>query len=82
MELIVEQCVLSEEQKMRVLTNKAEPQDFNCYKKAVKTFSKNCYNLGKVVMTGLYFCRLTLQAEKRIILPGNSDNYSFMLGVT
>ncbi|XP_020618825.1 legumain-like [Orbicella faveolata] len=47
MELIVEHCVSSDDQKMRVLKTKAEPQDFDCYKKAVKTFSKNCYNLGK-----------------------------------
>lgn len=47
MELIVEQCVSSDEQKIRVLKSKAEPEDFDCYKKAVKAFSKNCYNLGK-----------------------------------
>lgn len=68
MELIVEQCVSSDEQKIRVLKSRAEPQDFDCYKKAVKTFSKNCYNLGKVMITVFYFCRLTLHAEKRIIL--------------
>lgn len=64
----MEHCVSSDDQKMRVLKTKAEPQDFDCYKKAVKTFSKNCYNLGKVMITVLYFCKLTLHAEKRIIL--------------
>lgn len=54
MELIVEQCVSSEEQKIRVLKSKADPEDFDCYKKAVKTFSKNCYNLGKVMISSLY----------------------------
>lgn len=47
MGLIVDQCVSSDEQKVRVLKTRAEPEDFDCYKKAVKTFSKNCYNLGK-----------------------------------
>ncbi|KAL9952689.1 hypothetical protein ACROYT_G039980 [Oculina patagonica] len=47
MELIVEEVVSSEEQKMRVLNSPADPQDFHCYEQAVKTFSKNCYNLGK-----------------------------------
>jgi len=47
MESIVEQCVYSDEQKIRVLKSKAEPRDFDCYKRAVNTFSKNCYNLGK-----------------------------------
>lgn len=60
MELIVKQCVTSDEQKIRVLKSKAEPEDFDCYKKAVKAFSKNCYNLGKVIITVSYFCRLTL----------------------
>lgn len=68
MELIVKQCVTSDEQKIRVLKSKAEPEDFDCYKKAVKAFSKNCYNLGKVIITVSYFCRLTLHAEKRTIL--------------
>lgn len=64
----MERCVSSDEQKIRVLKSKAEPEDFDCYKKAVKAFSKNCYNLGKVMITVLYFCRLTLHAEKRTIL--------------
>ena len=78
----MEQCVFSDEQKMRVLKSKAEPQDFDCYKRAVKTFSKNCYNLGKVMINVLHFCGLTFHVEKRIILPRNSDNYRFMLRVT
>ena len=82
MESIVEQCVYTDEQKIRVLKSKAEPQDFDCYKRAVKTFSKNCYNLGKVMITVLHFGRLTFYVEKRIILPRNSDNYRFMLKVT
>ena len=45
------QCVTSDEQQIRVLKSKAEPEDFDCYKKAVKAFSKNCYNLGKVMIT-------------------------------
>ncbi|KAJ7369835.1 hypothetical protein OS493_036057 [Desmophyllum pertusum] len=47
METIVEQCVSSDEQMIRVLKSSADPQDFNCYKQAVKAFSRNCYNLGK-----------------------------------
>ena len=60
MEMIVQDCVSSGEQMIRVLKSKAEPQDFDCYKKAVKTFSKNCYNLGKVMGIVLYLCRHTL----------------------
>lgn len=47
MESIVEQCTSSEEQKTRVLKTRADPEDFDCYKQAVKTFSKTCYNLGQ-----------------------------------
>ncbi|CAH3145308.1 unnamed protein product [Pocillopora meandrina] len=47
MESIVEQCTSSEEQKNRVLKTRADPEDFDCYKQAVKTFSKTCYNLGQ-----------------------------------
>ena len=51
MESIVEQCTSSEEQKTRVLKTRADPEDFDCYKQAVKTFSKTCYNLGQVMKT-------------------------------
>ena len=54
METIVEQCVSSDEQMIRVLKSSADPQDFNCYKQAVKAFSRNCYNLGKVMRTALF----------------------------
>lgn len=47
MKSIVEQCTSSEEQKTRVLKTRADPEDFDCYKQAVKTFSKTCYNLGQ-----------------------------------
>lgn len=43
----MEQCTSSEEQKTRVLKTRADPEDFDCYKQAVKTFSKTCYNLGQ-----------------------------------
>ena len=49
MENIVTQCVSSEEQKVRVLKTSADPEDFDCYKKAIRAFSKNCYNPGKVI---------------------------------
>ena len=68
MEMIVQDCVSSGEQMMRVLKSKAEPQDFDCYKQAVKTFSKNCYNLGKVMGIVLYLCRHTLHAKKHRIM--------------
>ena len=51
MESIVEQCTSSEEQKNRVLKTRADPEDFDCYKQAVKTLSKTCYNLGQVMKT-------------------------------
>ena len=51
MESIVEQCTSSEEQKTRVLKTRADPEDFDCYKQAVKTFSKTYYNLGQVMTT-------------------------------
>ena len=44
----MKQSVTSEEQNMRVLKNHAYPHDFDCYKKAVETFSETCYNLGQV----------------------------------
>jgi len=70
MEDIVLRCVYSDEQMTRVLKSKAEPQDFDCYKKAVKAFSKSCYNLGKVMVSVLYLCRLTLHTEKLLIIAG------------
>lgn len=48
MEQIVGQCVSSDDQKVRVLKSQADPKDFVCYKEAVETFSKTCYNLGQV----------------------------------
>ena len=54
MEQIVEQCVSSDDQKVRVLNSRADPQDFDCYTKAVRTFSKNCYDLGQVNLSS--FC--------------------------
>lgn len=47
MEQIVGQCVSSDDQKVRVLKSQADPKDFVCYKEAVETFSKTCYNLGQ-----------------------------------
>lgn len=47
MEAIVQRCTTSEEQKTRVLKTRANPEDFDCYRQAVKTFSKICYNLGQ-----------------------------------
>ena len=46
----MDQCVVSDEQKVRMLKTHAEPrpEDFVCYKKAVKIFSKSCYNVGQV----------------------------------
>lgn len=61
MEWIVDECVSSEEQKMRVLNTAADPQDFHCYKQAVKAFSKNCYNLGKVI---IFFNQFRLVEDK------------------
>ena len=66
MEQIVEQCVTSDKQKVRVLKTRADPQDFDCYKKAVKTFSKNCYNLGQVAEN--FFCIDCLSKVKRLSL--------------
>ncbi len=53
-EKIVAQCVSSTEQKVRVLKTEADPKDFHCYKQAVRAFSKNCYNLGKVMVTKIH----------------------------
>ena len=50
-EHIAEQCVSSKEQKLRVLGSNAVPQDFECYKKAVKMFLKNCIIHGEVFNT-------------------------------
>ena len=54
MEQIVEQCVSSDDQKVRVLNSRADPQDFDCYTKAARTFSKTCYDLGQVNLSS--FC--------------------------
>ena len=55
MDSIVEQCTSSEEQKKRVLKTAANPEDYDCYKQAVKAFSKSCYNLGKVMIASIRF---------------------------
>ncbi|PFX27643.1 Legumain [Stylophora pistillata] len=48
MESIVQRCTTSEEQKTRVLKTRSSTEDFECYKQAVKTFSKTCYSLGQI----------------------------------
>ncbi|XP_068730435.1 legumain-like [Montipora capricornis] len=66
MEDIVKQSVTSEEQKMRVLKNHAYPHDFDCYKKAVETFSETCYNLGQVDYALRHVYALSNLCEERI----------------
>ena len=41
-------CTSSDEQMVRVLKKRADPEDLVCYKKAVTAFSETCYNVGKV----------------------------------
>ena len=41
-------CSSSDEQMVRVLNDRADPEDLVCYKKAVTAFSETCYNVGKV----------------------------------
>lgn len=48
MEEIVKHCTYSDEQMVRVLKKRADPEDLVCYKKAVTAFSETCYNVGKV----------------------------------
>ena len=48
-ERIAEEATLSNKALMtRVLNNKANPQDFECYEQAVRRYSEQCFNLSEV----------------------------------
>jgi len=44
---IAEDATESKEQKQRVLTKPAEPDDWNCYEEVAERFSTTCFNLGQ-----------------------------------
>ncbi|KAM7441831.1 hypothetical protein ABFA07_009156 [Porites harrisoni] len=65
-EEIVKHCTSSDEQMVRVLKKRADPEDLVCYKKAVTAFSETCYNVGKNEHALRYVYVLSNLCEEKI----------------